>query len=470
MSSFYWPPQASGGGSVTYPLAIPAGSVSSPSIGVSGSTSTGFYSPAANELAIAVNGVENSLFTANSFGGQSIIMPSGFSTVSIVPSGTGTLPAYAGTFTAASDSYQAGYSASSSSSTGGPVYSFYTSSGTLGSPVAMASFQDLGYLVWHGYNSSAYVNALQLSGYTTGAWTTSNYGCGLAISGTHSGTTALSQLFAVQDGFMQLQEITTPTFATSNPGSGFLNLYVKSDGNIYSQNSSNIETQLTGNAVSLTNVSSNILFSSDGTYDIGGPYPTAAARPAYIWAKTAVVAGATGDTYLFEDTLQLGPLVQWQWSPGNVELYLNIGSNPFLFIESATATDYGSITVGGPSSSGNGAKAGFLTSQYQVPANTQTHNTVGLGCHSDLSTGFGVYAAGNAGIASAGVVAFQVATGTICTIGGASLTPQHVLNTLTAATGSGAGTFTNLPTGYSGNPTGYIQITINGGTHVIPYW
>jgi hypothetical protein len=55
-------------------------------------------------------------------------------------------------------------------------------------------------------------------------------------------------------------------------------------------------------------------------------------------------------------------------------------------------------------------------------------------------------------------------------IGTASETPQHLLNTATATHASGVGTITNLPSGYSGNPTGYIQITINGNTHVIPYW
>lgn len=54
---------------------------------------------------------------------------------------------------------------------------------------------------------------------------------------------------------------------------------------------------------------------------------------------------------------------------------------------------------------------------------------------------------------------------------GQSATPQqHTLNTTTATNGVGVGTITNLPAGFSGNPTGYIQITINGGTHVIPYW
>jgi hypothetical protein len=62
------------------------------------------------------------------------------------------------------------------------------------------------------------------------------------------------------------------------------------------------------------------------------------------------------------------------------------------------------------------------------------------------------------------------AIGNSCIIGPSGATGQHTLNTSTATPATGVGTFTNLPTGYSGNPTGYIQITINGGTHVIPYW
>jgi hypothetical protein len=62
-------------------------------------------------------------------------------------------------------------------------------------------------------------------------------------------------------------------------------------------------------------------------------------------------------------------------------------------------------------------------------------------------------------------------TTTGVTIGPSGITTeQHTLNTLLATNGSGVGTLTNLPSGASGNPTGYVQITINGGTHYLPYW
>jgi hypothetical protein len=60
-------------------------------------------------------------------------------------------------------------------------------------------------------------------------------------------------------------------------------------------------------------------------------------------------------------------------------------------------------------------------------------------------------------------------TGAI-TLGATSTTPTHVLNTNTATPASGIGTLTNMPTGISGNPAGYITILINGTTHYMPYW
>jgi len=58
----------------------------------------------------------------------------------------------------------------------------------------------------------------------------------------------------------------------------------------------------------------------------------------------------------------------------------------------------------------------------------------------------------------------------LTTIGATASTPQHILNTATATPDGGVGTLTNMPTGISGNPVGYIQITVNGNTHYLPYW
>jgi trimeric autotransporter adhesin len=231
---------------------------------------------------------------------------------------------------------------------------------------------------------------------------------------------------------------------------------------------------VSGANAALSNLSSvaintNLLWGSDGTYDIGGPYPTAAARPAHIWAKTAIIAGSVGDTYMYENTLHLGS----NGASSAVTLTMSsqfefqIGSVTYMNIESNTTSDFGTITVG--ATSGSGVTAGFLTAAYQTPANTQAHNTVAIGCEQDLSTGFSVLSAGNAAICATGVTGLLVtgATG-ITTIGAASSTPQHVLNTA-HTTGSSTGTLTNVPNS-GGNPTGYIEITVNGTTAYIPYW
>jgi hypothetical protein len=55
-------------------------------------------------------------------------------------------------------------------------------------------------------------------------------------------------------------------------------------------------------------------------------------------------------------------------------------------------------------------------------------------------------------------------------IGAPSTTPTHNLNTSTGTNSIGALTLTNAPTGISGNPTGYVTITINGTLAYLPYW
>lgn len=53
---------------------------------------------------------------------------------------------------------------------------------------------------------------------------------------------------------------------------------------------------------------------------------------------------------------------------------------------------------------------------------------------------------------------------------GSSSSNAHTLNTTLGTPAAGVGTFTNLPSGASGNPTGYIQININGTNRFIPFW
>lgn len=53
---------------------------------------------------------------------------------------------------------------------------------------------------------------------------------------------------------------------------------------------------------------------------------------------------------------------------------------------------------------------------------------------------------------------------------GNSNTTTFLINSIIGTNAAGVGTLTNLPTGKSGNPTGYIQISLNGTTAYIPYW
>jgi hypothetical protein len=60
--------------------------------------------------------------------------------------------------------------------------------------------------------------------------------------------------------------------------------------------------------------------------------------------------------------------------------------------------------------------------------------------------------------------------GTVATLGATSTTPTHILNTATSTPAGATATLTNFPTGITGNPAGFISITINGSPHIIPYW
>lgn len=69
-----------------------------------------------------------------------------------------------------------------------------------------------------------------------------------------------------------------------------------------------------------------------------------------------------------------------------------------------------------------------------------------------------------------GVTCFQVADGGIITLGAASTTPKHVLNTATYTAGTDAMTMLNGPAGTAGNPDTFIRINIGGVDHTWPAW
>lgn len=171
------------------------------------------------------------------------------------------------------------------------------------------------------------------------------------------------------------------------------------------------------NLTSPTAINQSLLFGSDNTNDIGGPYPTASGRPRVIWGATAVVGGNAGTTFLADQTVQVGLPTSGAFraiSSSGTQLIFYRASVPAATVEYENISDLGTIAV-------QGATAGFLTATYQVPANTQSHNSVAIGCSQDLSTGFGVYSAGNAGIATAGVKRLLVDSTGITAIGSSSI-------------------------------------------------
>lgn len=95
----------------------------------------------------------------------------------------------------------------------------------------------------------------------------------------------------------------------------------------------------------------------------------------------------------------------------------------------------------------------------------QVPNTAGVAVFDNAATSFpGLVVQDN------GTTMFLVADGGIVTLGAASTTPKHVLNTDTGTAGSDALTLTNGPTGLAGNPAVYIKITVNGTDRYIPAW
>jgi len=137
-------------------------------------------------------------------------------------------------------------------------------------------------------------------------------------------------------------------------------------------------------------------------------------------------------------------------------------------------TQDGIVILTSDSGSAYGSGTGSLLFNPADPsglASLQFFNSAGTylqGWNGSGSTSFGMLKFTSSAVSIISTTPIQL-SGT-AVIGTASTTPQHSLNTATATPGTGTGTITNLPAGFSGNPTGYISILINGGTHVIPYW
>lgn len=133
--------------------------------------------------------------------------------------------------------------------------------------------------------------------------------------------------------------------------------------------------------------------------------------------------------------------------------------------------------TGGPGTATTGATGGSVFS---------TGGTGGLGSATGGAGGSNIVRGGLGGASgtpgSGGSILLETANTTsyainmsidntgLITLGASGGTAQHALNTATGTNGAGILTLTNAPTGRTGNPAGYIQITINGTTAYLPYW
>lgn len=166
------------------------------------------------------------------------------------------------------------------------------------------------------------------------------------------------------------------------------------------------------------------------------------------------------------------------------------GNNSFSVCNGGNASGPNSFTANtdgtsqGDSSSTFGvicvaSGAGSFAAGYNSTASNTYAFSMGNTIMVGQSSSFGVgkfnsdigslFCVGN-GVSGTPSNAFTIAPDSTTVIGTPSTTPTHGLNTSTATPASGVGTITNLPTGSSGNPTGYITITINGTIRNIPFW
>ena len=168
---------------------------------------------------------------------------------------------------------------------------------------------------------------------------------------------------------------------------------------------------------------------------------------------------------------------QWQPGYGNNQLFrvLSVPTATLPTAANANVLYFDSTPVSGALPAGFGGNITFRTSVNPSPSYTPTGQLFyDMSNNTSSSTylgeiGLAVYDHNNTTTPLKGLILDSNGTDVSVTIG-TGTSAQHVLNTKTATNGSGVGTLTNMPTGVSGNPAGYEQITINGVTHYRPYW
>jgi hypothetical protein len=138
-------------------------------------------------------------------------------------------------------------------------------------------------------------------------------------------------------------------------------------------------------------------------------------------------------------------------------------------------------SLGGPSNAWNTTYTQFVQS-VGGSLTVSTINESGSTSSNQINIATGTTVNGNSGdiiietgavsgTGVQGIIQFEAPTINLngaVTIGSSAV--QHNINTTVATNASNTLTLTNAPSAISGNPSGYIQITINGSTHYLPYW
>jgi len=147
-------------------------------------------------------------------------------------------------------------------------------------------------------------------------------------------------------------------------------------------------------------------------------------------------------------------------------LNVTTSGNSALTIKSTTNSDFAAATFQAPNNSG-------VNTQFQIGVNTQNLNAIQTydQANSQLVDTYynGSHSGGSARILyTAGAAALSIDGSQNITLGSGT-SNQHVLNTKTA-TGSGTSTLGTANSPGASTPAGWIQITVNGATHYIPYF
>ena len=392
-------------------------------------------------------------------------------------------------FYAVSDQTTASFTALSAGTS--PGFNGLRANGTTASPSIVTSGNTLVGYQAYGYDGTTYRRTALMQFVSDNTWTGgSSYPTRFTVSMTKSGATAITEMFRIDSaGQVILETSSGANLIWNTDGAGDIgasgatrpnNAYIKTNITVGGQvlvsagtssnpsivNGANTNTGLNflgGNQLTLTAAGTDRLFVS----------PTQVTVENAQFRTDDGTVSAPAHSFSSEVTSGL-------WRIGTSNLGISIAGTNVLNIK---ANGLGVSTV--PSiegDSGTYVSVVGTTGHFEAGCNTNTtqdsviadvrffngSNFSGqLSCENAVassSTSANLYLkTSNAGTLGIGIAIDNLQRVTI----GKGTSGQHTLNTL-STTGASVGTLTNVPV--SGNPAGYIQITINGSTHYIPYW